>query len=113
MKYTQIDHIDRYKARLIIKNFTQMQKVDFEKIFSSTLRFESFRMLLAFSAHFDYEIKQMNVSDAYLKKNLKKTIYMKIPKEYTLSGDQSISQSKGKILKLLRPLYELKQSDRE
>ena len=113
MKYTQIGHIDRYKTRLIVKGFTQVQGVDFEKIFSSTLRLESFRMLLAFSAHFDYEIEQMNVFDAYLKGDLKKTIYIKIPKGYTLSGDQSVSQSEGKVLKLLRSLYELKQSGRE
>lgn len=70
-------------------------------------------MLLAFSAHFRYEIEQMDVPDAYLKGDLKEIIYMKIPQEYVLPGGQKVDQSADKILKLLRPLYELKQSGRE
>ena len=111
VKYTSTGHIDRYKARLVVRGFSQMQNIDFEKTFSSILKLESFRMLLAFSAHFDYEVKQLNVSDAYLKKDLKKTIYMKISDDYAIQkGDQS---NDLKILKLFRPLYGLKQSGRE
>ena len=57
MKYIQTEHIDRYKTRLIIKNFDQMQDIDYKKIFSSTLRLEFLRMLFAFTANFEYEIK--------------------------------------------------------
>ena len=111
IKYISTDHIDRYKTQLIIKNFNQMQSINFEKTFSSILKLESFRMLLAFSAHFDYEMKQLNVSNAYLKRDLKKTIYMKISNNYAIQkGDQS---NDLKILKLFRPLYGLKQSGRE
>ena len=57
MKYTQTGHIDRYKAQLIVKSFSQMQGIDYEKFFSSTLRLEFLRMLLAFTANFEYKIK--------------------------------------------------------
>ena len=88
MKYTQTEHIDRYKTRLIIKNFNQMQSIDYEKFFSSTLRLEFLRMLLAFTANFEYKIKQMNVSNAYLKKELKEIIYVKISERYQFSENQ-------------------------
>ena len=52
VKYTSTGHIDRYKARLVARGFSQVQDIDFEETFSPTLRLESFRMLLAFSAHF-------------------------------------------------------------
>ena len=94
-----------------------MQNIDFEKNFLSTLRLESLRMLLVFAAHFDYEIKQMNVSNAYFKKDLKKIIYMKISEGYVIPNGSKSSQSnkktKNQILRLLRSLYEFKQSGRE
>ena len=88
-----------------------------KKNFSSTLRLEFLRMLLAFTANFEYEIEQMNVSNAYLKKELKKTIYIKIPEGYQLSENQQVDQSdirkRDQVLRLLRPLYKLKQFSRE
>ena len=94
-----------------------MQNIDFEKNFLSTLRLELLQMLLVFAAHFGYEIKQMNVSNAYFKKNLKEIIYMKISENYVISNDSKSSQSnkktKNQILRLLRSLYEFKQSDRK
>ena len=107
VKYTQTGHVDRYKARLVARGFSQVQGVDYEETFSPTLRMESLRMLLALAAHFRYEIEQMDVPDAYLKGDLKETIYMKIPDGY------DIPNSENQVLRLLRPLYGLKQSGRE
>ena len=94
-----------------------MQNIDFEKKFSSTLRLESFRMLLVFAVHFDYEIKQMNVPNAYFKKNLKKIIYMKIFENHVISNssksNQSNKKTKNQILRFLRSFYEFKQSGRK
>ena len=117
MKYIFTKKIDRYKTRLIVRNFNQMQNIDYDKIFSSTLRLKSLRMLLAFATHFDYEIKQMNVLNAYFKKNLKKIIYMKISEYYVILNDLTSSQSnqktKNSILRLLRSFYEFKQFDQK
>ena len=115
MKYIFTKKIDRYKTRLVIRNFNQMQNIDYDEIFSSTLRLKSLRMLLVFATHFDYEIKQMNVSNAYFKKNLKKIIYMKIFENFVISNNSASSQSnkktKNRILRLLRSFYEFKQFD--
>ena len=101
----------------MIKDFSQLQNIDFEKKISSTLRLESIQMLLVFAAHFDYKIEQMNVPNAYLKKNLKKIIYMKISEGYVISNNSKNSQSnkktKNQVLRFLRPLYEFKQSNRK
>ena len=94
-----------------------MQNIDYDEFFSLTLHLKSLRMLFAFAAHFDYEIKQMNVSNAYFKKNLKKIIYMKIFESYVISNDsinnQSNKKTKNRILCLLRSFYEFKQFDRK
>ena len=115
VKYIFTKKIDRYKARLVVRSFNQMQNIDYDEIFSSTLRLKLLQMLLAFAAHFDYEIKQMSVSNAYFKKILKKDIYMKIFKNYVISNDSANNQSnkktKNRILRLLRLFYEFKQFD--
>ena len=117
MKYIFTKKIDRYKTRLVVENFSQMQNIDYDEIFSSTLRLNSLRMLLAFAAHFDYEIKQINISNAYFKENLKKIIYIKIFENYVISNDSTSSQlnkkAKNRILRLLRSFYEFKQFDRK
>ena len=113
VKYTQTSHVDRYKARLIAKGFSQIQKIDFEKIFSLTLRLESLRMLFVFAAHFGYKIEQISVPNIYLKGDLKEIIHIKIPKRYALPDNQQINQSKNRVLRLLRSLYKLKQLGRE
>ena len=77
MKYIFTKKIDRYKTRLIVRNFNQMQNIDYNEIFLSTLRLKSLQMLLAFAAHFDYEIKQINVSNAYFKKKFEKNYIYK------------------------------------
>ena len=117
IKYIFTKNIDRYKTRLIVRNFNQIQNIDYDEIFSSTLRLKLLRMLFVFATHFDYEIKQINVSNAYFKKNLKKIIYMKIFENYVISNDSASSQSnkktKNRILRLLRLFYEFKQFDRK
>ena len=108
IKYTSSGLIDRYKARLVARGFTQVHGIDFEETFAPTLRLESLRMLLAFAAYFGFEIEQMDVPDAYLKGDLKENIYMDVPQGYELP-----SRQQDQVLRLLRPLYGLKQSGRE
>ena len=110
VKYTVSGLIDRYKARLVARGFTQVYRIDFEETFVPTLRLESLRMLMAFAVYFGFEIEQMDVPDAYLKANLTETIYMEIPQGYEIPHNQ---KHEDLILHLLRPLYGLKQSGRE
>ena len=90
-----------------------MQNIDYDKNFLSTLRLKSLQMLFVFAAHFNYKIKQMNVLNAYFKKNLKKIIYIKFFENYVIFNDSTSNQSNKKteneILRLLRLFYKFKQ----
>lgn len=108
VKYTSSGLIDRHKARLVARGFTQVYGIDYEETFAPTLRMESLRILLAFAAYFGFEIEQMDVPDAYLKGDLTEEIYMEIPQGYQVPSNQ-----RDGVLRLLRPLYGLKQSGRE
>ena len=50
----------------------------------------------------------MNINNMYLVSNLNKNIYMKILKEYSLLKDY---HDKLSVLRLLKSLYSLKQSE--
>ena len=66
------------------------------------------RMVLALAAHYDHEIHQVDVKNAFLNSKFEdnETIHMKLP------PGVEITKEEGKVLKLLKPLYGLRQSAR-
>ena len=53
--------IERYKARLVTKGFTQREGIDYNKTFSPVSTKDSFRIIMTLVAHFDLELHQMDV----------------------------------------------------
>ena len=68
--------IETFKARLVAKGFMQKEEIDYEETFSPVTMLKSIRVLLSITAHFDYEIWQMDVKTAFLNGNLEEDIYM-------------------------------------
>jgi len=56
----------RYKARLVVKGFSQRKGVDFDEIFSPVVKMSSIRVVLGLAASLDLEIEQMDVKTAFL-----------------------------------------------
>ena len=54
-----------YKARLVAKGYRQRQGIDYDETFSPVAMVKSIRILLAITAHYDYEIWQMDVKTAF------------------------------------------------
>jgi hypothetical protein len=96
--------IDRYKARLVARGFTQQYGVDYYETFAPVVRIESLRVLLAIAAREDLEVYQMDVITAYLAGELEEEIYMTPP-----GGLPGAAQ---KVCRLKKGLYGLKQSAR-
>ena len=82
-----------YKARLVAKGYCQKQGVDYEETFSPVAMLKSIRILIAISAHYDYEIWKMDVKTDFLNGNLTEEVYMTQPKGF-------ISVSGSKVCKL-------------
>ena len=61
------------------KGYTQKEGIDHEETFLPVAMLKFIRILLSITAHYDYEIWQMNVKTAFLNDNLEEEIYMMQP----------------------------------
>ena len=97
-------NIVRYKARLVAQGFSQKPGTDYSNdgTFAPVMRFETLRTLLALGAVNNWVIRQFDIKGAYLHGTLHETIYMRQPEGF---NDES-----GRVCRLIRPLYGLKQS---
>ena len=71
--------VERYKARIMVKGFSQVYLVNYDKTFAPVIKWVSIHVLLALAARFDLEIHQMDVKTAFLNRDLEHTIYMESP----------------------------------
>ena len=76
MKQEEHTSQPRYKARLVVKGFSQKKGIDFDEIFSPVVKMSSIRVVLGLATSLDLEIQQMDVKTAFLHGDLDKEIYM-------------------------------------
>lgn len=93
----------RYRARLVAKGYSQRRGIDYENTFSPVVKHSTLRMLFALSVQWDMDITHLDVTTAFLNGHLKENIYMSIPEGLE-------NEKNGKVLKLKRAIYGLKQS---
>lgn len=97
----------RYKARLVVKGFSQRKGIDFEEIFSPVVKMSSIRIVLSLAAILDLEIEQMDVRTAFLHGDLEEEIYMIQPEGFVVKGKENC------VCKLKKSLYGLTQAPRQ
>ena len=86
------------KARLVVRS-NQQRNITAQETYAATLAGRSFRMLIAIAARFDLELKQYDVTNAFVHATIDRDIYMRMPRGY---------QKPGTILKLQKALYGLR-----
>ena len=94
------------KARLVAHGFRQVQGVDYDETFSPIAMLKSVQIILDIAAYFDYEIWQMDVKTDFLNGNLTEDVYMMQPEGFVDPTNA------GKICKLQKSIYGLKQASR-
>ncbi|GJX33389.1 retrovirus-related pol polyprotein from transposon TNT 1-94 [Tanacetum coccineum] len=94
------------KARLVARGYRQEEGIDFEESFAPVARLEAIRIFLAFAAHMNMVVYQMDVKTAFLNGNLREEVYVSQP-------DGFVDKDKpNHVYKLKKALYGLKQAPR-
>ena len=66
-------------ACLVAKEFSQVEGIDYNKLFSLVVHYETVRMMLALAALKGWHMEALNVKSTYLYGKLDKEIYMEQP----------------------------------
>ncbi|GJT24884.1 retrovirus-related pol polyprotein from transposon TNT 1-94 [Tanacetum coccineum] len=67
VKLDELGGILKNKARLVARGYRQEEGIDFEESFAPVARLEAIRIFLAFAAHMNMVVYQMDVKTAFLK----------------------------------------------
>jgi len=76
---TNPDGTLRYKARLVIKGYEQMQGIDFDETYAPVSKMTTLRCLMSRAAQEDWEMDQRDVVTAFLNPAIDKEVYMQLP----------------------------------
>nr|GEY79437.1 copia protein [Tanacetum cinerariifolium] len=69
----------RNKARVVAVGYSQQEGVDYDETFAPVARIEGIRLFLAYAAHKDFIVFQMDVKAAFLNGILKEEVYVGQP----------------------------------
>jgi hypothetical protein len=98
--------VTRNKARLVAKDYSQVEGLDFDETFAPVAKLESIHILLTYATHHDFKLYQMDVKNAFLNGPIKEKMYVKQPPGFK---DQEYPNH---IYKLHKVLYGFKQAPR-
>ena len=99
-------NIIRNKARLVVKGYSQQEGIDYEETFAPVARLEAVRIFLAYAAHKDFDVYQMDVKCAFLNGELEETVYVEQPPGFINS------EHPDHVYILDKAVYGLKQAPR-
>ena len=83
--------VNKYKARLVVKGYSQVFGVDFSETFAPVARLDTIRMLLALTAQKGWKTYQLDVKSAFLNGYLQEEIYVEQPKGFQVKGQKERS----------------------
>lgn len=102
VKHKPNGDVERYKAHLAAKGFTQKEGIDYHETFSKVAKLVTVRTFLAVATKKIWQIHQLDVNNSFFHGDFHEDIYMKIPQGFS-------KKMMPRVYKLQKSLYMLKQ----
>nr|GFC54097.1 hypothetical protein [Tanacetum cinerariifolium] len=96
--------VHTYKARLVVKGYTQTHRIDYNETLSPVAKIKPIRIMLSIAGFHYYEIWQMDVKTTFLNEKLIEDVFMA-----QLKGFENVKYPK-RVCKLQKAIYGLKQA---
>ncbi|GKC83868.1 retrovirus-related pol polyprotein from transposon TNT 1-94 [Tanacetum coccineum] len=106
VKLDELGGVLKNKARLVARGYRQEEGIDFEESFAPVARLEAIRIFIAFIAHINMVVYQMDVKTAFLNDILREEVYVSQPDGFV------DPENPNHVYKLKKALYGLKQAPR-
>jgi hypothetical protein len=106
IKYKADGTLDKYKAWLVAKGFSQRESIDYEETFAPTTKMSTIRLVLAMTTQQGWKVHHMDVKSAFLNGDLKEVVYMCRLEGFQVAGKEHL------VCRLKKALYGLKQAPR-
>ena len=104
IKINKNGSIERFKARLVVKGYSQIPRLDYNKTFTPVTRYDSLHLITARAAQFNVGTSQLDIKLAFTNGDLDEDIWFKPPPGIGLDD---------KALYLNQALYGLKQAPKQ
>ncbi|GJT60300.1 retrovirus-related pol polyprotein from transposon TNT 1-94 [Tanacetum coccineum] len=104
VKLDKLGGVLKNKARLVARGYRQEEGIDFKESFALIARLEAIRIFIAFAAHMNMVVYQMDVKTAFLNGILREEVYVSQPDGFV------DPENPNHVYKLKKALYGLKQA---
>ncbi|GKE97245.1 retrovirus-related pol polyprotein from transposon TNT 1-94, partial [Tanacetum coccineum] len=104
VKLDELGGILKLKARLVAHGYRQEKGIKYEESFAPVTRLEAIRIFLAFAAHMNIVVYQMDVKTVFLNGSLLEEVYVSQPDGFVDPNNPY------HVYKLKKALYGLKQA---
>ena len=63
--------LERYKARLVARGYTQTHRIDYQETFAPVAKMNIIRIIISLVVNFDWPLNQYDIKNAFLHGDLK------------------------------------------
>jgi hypothetical protein len=96
--------VQRNKAMLVAKGYSQQQGVDYNETFALVARLDTIRTVITLAGQNGWLLYQLDVKSVFLNGEFKQEVYVEQPRGFIIEGEED------KVYRLKNALYRLKSS---